>query len=75
MFVDPINAKTAQTNSDTATIGSVAVFDFNNDYGHVGIVTKVDGNGNPTEIADWNWGSDEKYSVHNIDANQQSAIT
>ena len=83
-FTDPISAKQAVTNSQTAAVGSVAVFDRSKSstatedqktHGHVGVVTKVDANGKPTEVADWNRNWDGKFSVHVLNANQQNAIS
>jgi len=84
IFVDPISAKTAATNSKTATVGSVAVFDWSGSAnatnaqktnGHVWFVTKVDANWQPTEIADWNRNGDSKYNVHSITPSQAAKIT
>ena len=75
VFTDPISAKNAATNSTVAKVWSVAVMDTGTANGHVGFITKVDQNGNPIEMADWNRNSDGKYSVHPINATQASKIT
>ena len=83
LFQDPIDVKTAVTNSQTAGVGEVAVFDWSiaanatadqKKYGHVGIVTAVDANGKPTRIADWNWSGDGKFQEHPISAGNASCI-
>lgn len=50
IFTDPVDAKKAQKNSDTAKVWSIAIFDYTNNpnasdaqkkYGHVAIITAV----------------------------------
>lgn len=83
IFTDPINAKTAATNSQTAKVGSAVVFDRSNQswatedqkkYGHVAIVTAVDSKWNPTAIADWNSDGEWTYSSRALPANWKWAI-
>lgn len=85
-FSDPINAKTAATNSTVAKVGSAVVFDWSKlpnatpaqkKYGHVAIVTKIDPKtGLPSEVADWNQNWDKAYNVHSISwTNRQKAIS
>lgn len=79
VFDDPINIKKAVINADKAKVWSVIVFDptgterWNQQKSkywfvawHVGIVTAVDDNGNPTRMADWNRNSDKKYQESEI---------
>lgn len=87
IFLDPIDAKTAQVNTNKASVWSVAVFDRTGTAtwdeqmkkywfvaGHVGIVTAVDANGNPTRIADWNEKWDWAYNERPIDPNRIKSI-
>ena len=74
IFTDPIEVKIAATNSQDAKVGSVAVFDWWTKHWHVWVVTKVDSNGTPTEITDWNRNKDGKKTTHAITAAQAAKI-
>ena len=78
MFIDPIDIRKTQTNSNTPTIGSIAVFDYGNNpnvsqaaqkYWHVAIVTWIN-NDWTIRIMESNGKSDETVGERVIPANK-----
>jgi len=75
LFIDPIDAKKTIKNSDTPTVGSIAIMDSPSspDYGHVGVVTAI--NGNQITIKQSNANGDETVYTSTGTINNNGTIT
>lgn len=69
LFLDPIKDKKALINSQTPTVGSIAVMNSKTDpqYGHVGIVKGIDRNGNII-LKSSNFNGDKTVSTNTVKA-------
>jgi len=69
VFGNSYSEKQSKINSQEPVVGGIAVWQPTGkmaqpEYGHVGIVSAV--NGDQVTITDWNWNGDNKQSTHTV---------
>ncbi len=66
IFGDSIGQKESQTNSNTPVVGSAAVIDTGDAYGHVAVVEKINNDGT-INVVESNWNNDGRITRRTID--------
>ena len=71
MFGDSYESKVANINSDTPTVGSIAIWNpsqtSGKNYGHVAIVLGKGDKEGTIKVHDWNWDNKGSQLTHDVD--------